>query len=166
MKKQFVKRLITLFTLVCVMSTVFVLPSQAATLSPVTPTTTVIHTAAPLTSLIHPMDPIQSWTESTQFRTYTSTYFQAAEMTQIANTLQKVFLGPLSTYTIPATTLAAAWYTLEGHNAYEIVYYYWTPSNIPYSPYYIKKHIDYYSNSARTNLLSSSDNYYYSTVPW
>jgi hypothetical protein len=173
MKKKIFKKLITLFTLVCVMSAFFVLPLQAATLSTATPnTTTVIHKAAPNPSLtevfLRPMDPIQSWTESTQFRTYTSTYFQSLEQSLVAGALLWLLHVPAGPafFASAANSYYSYWGGVGGHTGYMVIYYYWCPSNIPYSPYYIKKHIDYYANSGYTAYIASTDEYYYSTQPY
>lgn len=174
MKKQSFKKLVSLLTLVGVMSTISVLPLQAATLTETTPkvaTLTMTPKTTPqttLNSIVHPMDPIQSWTESTQFRTNTNTWFQSLEQSVVTSALLWLLKIPNDKALLAgvATAFANYWGGVGSHTGYEAISYFWCPSNIPYSPYYVKKHINYYADSSHTQFLAATDEYYYSTQPY
>ncbi len=154
MKNKNIKKLVVLFTLVCLMLNSFVLPLQAATSNTAASNTAASNTAT------------YTWTENTSMRTYTSTHFESMVVTAIATVLANRFGGVYANYLAAATSLVGSSVIQETQNSWMVIYFYWQPSDIPEVPYYILKHIEYFSDPGYSNYVTSSNRYYYSYTPY
>lgn len=190
MKKKSFRKLVSLFALVSILFAFSTFPVQAATSSPKVNTIpesvlnsceTVINApenylpknapqnylnAPQLNSEVKPMDVPVPWSETTNMRYSTSSYFITLEVGLITVALQAKFPKLGTAAANVAVQICNYLWAINSQSGYMDVRFYSIPSGDIYGTYYVKQHIDYYANSNHTNFICSSDSYYYSSVPY